>query len=297
MAKVSDQARAVLAAHGFREAEGYWVRGSDGTRMSQDVVEDLHEVELERAIDAAIRENARPRDKTPVEAGAKWAFDEQVTAVFDDMLERSIPQHGVMRDAVLDVADRFAQPETYVVDLGAARGEATARLLDRRGATLKYSLVETSKPMADALRARFAPWVDNGLMRVHETDLRTAYPPEVCSVVMSVLTLQFVPIEYRLRVLNAAYKKLLPGGALVLVEKVLGASADLDALMVDLYLKKKRASGYSQEEIDRKRLSLEGVLVPVTSRMNEEFMHAVGFRQVDCFWAWQNFRGFIAVKD
>lgn len=226
-----------------------------------------------------------------------WEFDEEVTRVFDDMLERSIPQYDVMRAAVLEVVDRFAQPETYVVDLGAARGEATNRLVDRRGATLKYSVVESSRPMLGALRERFKSWIDLKLLRVHGIDLRNDYPPEVCSVVMSVLTLQFVPIEYRQGIVRKAFKKLLDGGALILVEKVLGDTSDLDALMVDLYLKQKREHGYTQKEIDRKRLSLEGRLVPITARWNEQLLRAAGFTQVDCFWRWCNFCAWVAVKE
>lgn len=226
-----------------------------------------------------------------------WEFDQEVTDVFNDMLQRSIPQHDVMRDSVLEVVDRFAEEGTYVVDLGAARGEATAKLIDRRGATLKYSLVESSEPMVAALRDRFESWATKGLLRVHGIDLRHDYPPEVCSVVMSVLTLQFVPIEYRQGIVRKAYKKLLDGGALVLVEKVLGDTSDLDALMVDLYLKNKKRLGYSQEDIDRKRLSLEGRLVPITARWNEQLLRAAGFCQVDCFWRWCNFAAWVAVKE
>ena len=39
-------------------------------------------------------------------------------------------------------------------------------------------------------------------------------------------------------------------------------------MMVAFHLEMKRRKGYSQEEIDRKRLSLEGVLVPVTAKWN-----------------------------
>jgi tRNA (cmo5U34)-methyltransferase len=49
-----------------------------------------------------------------------------------------------------------------------------------------------------------------------------------------------------------------PGGAFVLVEKILGASAQIDELMVRLYHGLKAHNGYSHEEIDRKRLYLEG---------------------------------------
>ena len=53
---------------------------------------------------------------------------------------------------------------------------------------------------------------------------------------------------------------------------------------------------YTQEEIDRKRLSLEGVLVPVTAAWNEDMLRREGFRNVDCFWRWMNFAAWVAVK-
>ena len=115
-------------------------------------------------------------------------------------------------------------------------------------------------------------------------------------MILSVLTLQFTPIEYRLKIVRDAFNALLPGGALILVEKVLGATADLDAALVDLYYSMKRDHGYSQEEIDRKRLSLEGVLVPVTAAWNEQLLRQSGFAEVDCFWRYLNFAGWIAVK-
>ena len=83
----------------------------------------------------------------------------------------------------------------------------------------------------------------------------------------------------------------------MLVEKILGATADLDAQMVSRYYALKGANGYSPEQIERKRLSLEGVLVPVTARWNEELLRMAGFTQVDCFWRWMNFAGWLAVKE
>jgi tRNA (cmo5U34)-methyltransferase len=66
--------------------------------------------------------------------------------------------------------------------------------------------------------------------------------------------------------------------------------------MVDLYYKMKSDNGYSQEQIERKRLSLEGVLVPVTAKWNEELLKQAGFKYIDCFWRWMNFAGWIAIK-
>ena len=58
----------------------------------------------------------------------------------------------------------------------------------------------------------------------------------------------------------------------------------------------KRDMGYTDEQIERKRLSLEGVLVPLTAQWNENIMWGSRFREVECFWRWINFAGWVAVK-
>ncbi|MDA1097106.1 MAG: methyltransferase domain-containing protein [Chloroflexi bacterium] len=229
-------------------------------------------------------------------APSRWQFDDEVTRVFDNMLERSIPQYGVMRRAVHDVACRYIQPGTDVVDLGCSRGEAISTLVDRFGDQNRFVGVEVSDPMLTAARKRFADQVESGTVQLLDFDLRSGYPDVKASVTLCVLALQFVPIEHRQRVVRDIFKSTVPGGALVLVEKALGNTADIDALLVDLYYDMKKENGYSEDEIERKRLSLEGVLVPVTAKWNEELLCMAGFTQVDCFWRWMNFAAWIAIR-
>jgi tRNA (cmo5U34)-methyltransferase len=226
----------------------------------------------------------------------KWQFDGDVTEVFDNMLERSIPQYEIMRQACLDLACRYQKPNTWIVDLGCSRGEAMAPLIDRFGARNHFLGIDVSDAMLEAARARFKGLIDCGVVEIRRLDLRKEFPPVSASVILCVLTLQFTPIEYRLRIMQDIYDNLIDGGAFILVEKVLGASAKLDGAMTDIYYGMKAANGYTQEQIERKRLSLEGVLVPITARMNEDMLGIVGFRQIDCFWRWFNFAGWIAVK-
>lgn len=234
--------------------------------------------------------------------GSKWEFDTSVTDAFDDMLSRSIPQYEVMRKAVFDLACKFRVKDTDIVDLGCSRGEAIAPLLDKFGVGNRFVGVEISQPMLEACRQRFAGYInkpgfaDKAIVEIKDLDLRTNYPPVYSSVTLSILTLQFTPIEYRQRILKNIYSHLIDKGALILVEKVLGSDADIDEAMVETYYQLKSANGYSQEQIERKRLSLEGVLVPVTAKWNEELLKIAGFTHIDCFWRWMNFAGWVAIK-
>lgn len=226
----------------------------------------------------------------------RWEFDEEVAAAFDDMLKRSIPQYDVMRQAVFDLASDYVQPQTAVIDIGCSRGEALAPFVNRFGASIKSIGVEISEPMLQAARQRFSGYIDARCVDIIEMDLRKDFPPFNASVVLSILTLQFTPIEYRLQILKRIYDSLLPGGAFFLVEKIIGSSAEIDEQMTRHYYKHKTAHGYSQDQIQRKRLALEGVLVPVTAQWNQELLNLTGFKHVDCFWRWMNFGGYMAIK-
>ncbi len=233
-----------------------------------------------------------------------WAFDESVTEVFDDMLQRSIPQYEVMRETVRSLARDFLQSGKLVVDLGASSGESIAPLVEeqrRRDPALptRFLAIERSPAMLGVLKERFSGDDAGDLVTVADFDLRQGLPAvdsEVC-LVLSVLTMQFIPMEYRQQVIRSAYEALAPGGAMIMVEKVLGNTASIDAQFVRHYLESKLENGYSVEEVERKRLSLEGVLVPMTAQWNEQMLRHAGFSQVDCFWRWLNFAGWIALKN
>lgn len=223
---------------------------------------------------------------------SSWKFDEDVADAFDDMLARSIPQYDVMRATVADVAATYLRPGGKILDLGCSRGAAIASVLDRVP-NIDAIGVDVSEPMLDAATRRFAT---NDHVEIRTCDLRERFPAGgPFDVILAVLTLQFVPIEYRQEVVLQAYENLTSTGALLLIEKVLGATSGLNREMVRLYLEGKRRAGYSDEQIERKRLSLEGVLVPVTARWNEDLLRSAGFRQVDCIWRWLNFAGWIAI--
>lgn len=233
-----------------------------------------------------------------VKPGKKWEFGADVAAVFDDMLERSIPQYGLMRDLCYKLGREFLRDDADVVDLGCSRGGALARYTDapptERPWPRRLVGLEISEPMAVAAAGRF---VGLPSVQIRTHDLREGIPGDLDpSLILSVLTLQFTPIEYRQGLVQQAFECLRPGGALIVVEKVLGAGDRLDDLLKRTYWEMKAEHGYSEEQIRRKALSLEGVLVPVTARWNEELLRNAGFEHVDCFWRCLSFAGWLAVK-
>ncbi len=229
--------------------------------------------------------------------GKRWVFDETVAGCFDDMLARSIPQYRVMREAVFALACRYARKDTDIVDLGCSRGEGLAPLIDKFGVRNRYLGIDSSEPMLEACRERFKGWINTGVVRIQNMDLRERYPVVEASVTLAVLTLQFVPLEYRQQVVAEAFRQTVPGGCFILVEKVLGEDASLTQTMTEHYLTLKESNGYSRVQIDAKRKSLEGVLVPVTARWNEDLLRTAGFQHVDCFWRWMNFAGWVGTRE
>lgn len=155
--------------------------------------------------------------------GERWRFDEGVAAAFDDMLRRSIPQHDEMRRLVHAVGRRFVALGTDVVDLGASRGDALSPLIDQFGALVRFHAVEVAPSMLTVLRQRFKGFIDASVVRVLDFDLRRdEYLGVRASLTLCVLALQFTPIEHRQRILRRVFDSTIYGGALVLVEKVLG---------------------------------------------------------------------------
>lgn len=224
-----------------------------------------------------------------VNPSGKWEFGEDVSECFDDMLERSIPGYDEMRRYVFEVSSRLTSGRT-VIDLGSSLGRAYERFADEG-----YSVVscEVSKPMLEKQRELFGEYKN---VDIRDCDIIEDFPNIKADIVTSVLTVQFTPIEERQRIIDNVYKILNDGGVFVLVEKVLGNTYDIDSALVSAYYGEKQKNRYGHDAIRRKRKSLSGVLVPVSSEFNKAFLRNAGFRQIDVFWRCLNFEGIVAVK-
>ncbi len=231
-------------------------------------------------------------------ASSRWEFDDETAFVFEDMIRRSIPSFGVMREAVKNLALRHLVPFTPVVDLGASLGGACEGLMynvpTADGNT--YVMLEHAPAMLSRARHK---WRAKENVTVYDVDLNEEKPlPSFCagaSVVLSILTLQFVSVSERARIIDNVFDLLTDGGAFLFVEK-LEVGGALGEVMRDDYRAHKRRAGYSEKAIEAKERALAGVLVPLSFKTNDAMLRAAGFRQVECFWRDGLFCGWIAVK-
>jgi tRNA (cmo5U34)-methyltransferase len=126
-------------------------------------------------------------------------------------------------------------------------------------------------------------------------DLRDT-PIDNASMVVLNYTLQFVPQAERDAIMARIAEGLVPGGVLVLSEKVVDEDPTMEALLVDLYHEHKRRNDYSAREIARKRAALENVLVPETISAHRERLEQAGFEGFTVWLRYFNFVSMIAIR-
>lgn len=226
----------------------------------------------------------------------KWEFDKEVANCFDAMLQASIPSYERMRELCYALGSQYITPRAPIVDIGASLGRAIEPFAKDASLNNTFWLHETSLAMLDKLYANPVFQKPNVMIR----DTPVQYAPSLCTgkacLVLSVLTLQFIPVEQRPALLRKIFLSMNQQGAFLMVEKVMNTDSDMDRLFIDTYHRMKAGNGYSETQIEAKRKSLSGVLMPLTAEWNERMLRDAGFTSVECFYRDLNFAGWIALK-
>ena len=229
-------------------------------------------------------------------AVADFEFGEKVASVFDDMLVRSVPFYHEIQRMIGEMARDFVVDGTRIYDLGCSTG-TTLILLDAHvPKDVQFVGVDNSKEMLKRCRTKFS---EAGVARPFDlvcADLNEGIEIGNASMVLMVLTLQFIRPLYRQALMRSILGGLNENGCLILVEKVLGEDSMFNRLFIKYYYDLKKRHGYSELEIAQKREALENVLVPYKLLENRELLLESGFRHVDVFFKWYNFCGIVAVK-
>ena len=222
-------------------------------------------------------------------AVSDFDFGEATAAVFDDMLDRSIPEYRELQRMIGELAATFAEPGTRIYDLGCSTGITLETLMQAVEAPVDFVGVDYSAPMLGRARERLSRLPAASRLTLTEADLNDGVDIANASVVVLNLTLQFVRPLRRDRLIRSINDGMNENGCLILVEKVLGNDSLFNRAFIRLYYEMKRRNGYSETEIAHKREALENVLVPYRVDENFELLARNGFNHADIFFKWYNF--------
>ena len=224
-----------------------------------------------------------------------FEFSEPVVRVFPDMIERSVPGYRLLLELTPLIVREAVVPDSRVYDLGCSLGAAT--LAARRAIQspdVEIVAIDQSPQMVARCRQIVAE--DNSIVpvRVLEGDICNT-PMARASLVLMYFTLQFIAPEQRAGLMRRIAQALLPGGVLLLAEKLAFASP-AQRWLDQHHHAFKRAQGYSDLEIARKRQALENVLIADTRETHHQRLQDAGFGQVIDWFQCLNFSCFAAVK-
>ncbi len=234
---------------------------------------------------------------SPISSVNLFKFDQSVVNVFPDMIQRSVPGYQTIISAIGLLAERYTQDNSVCYDLGCSLGAATLSMRHHISAKgCKIIAVDNSESMIVQFRTNLSQ--DTGQMDVEClcADIRDVVI-ENASVVVLNFTLQFIPIEDRQVFLNKIYQGLLPGGILILSEKLKFDDPRQQELQTELHHAFKKSQGYSDLEISQKRSALENVLLAETFNAHQQRLNHVGFSSVEVWFQYFNFASMIALKN
>jgi len=228
-----------------------------------------------------------------------FAFDAKVAGVFDDMVSRSVPFYREFQYMVAELSKELFVDGSRIYDLGCATATTLVNLHqtlgDRPGAYIGY---DNSQPMLDQAAAKLKQLGLGGRIELRLGDLQEdKFRLEQAGLVTMCWTLQFIRPPERAALVRRLWEGMVPGGVLLVVDKILNRGPLTNRLFVKLYYDFKRRNGYSDEEIVRKREALENVLIPYRTEENVKIFQEAGFQVSEPFFQWYNFVGFLCVKE
>jgi len=202
---------------------------------------------------------------------------------FDDHIAKSIPNYHLLNDAVKDLATFFVKEDFSIVDLGCSTGSLIESIPfdgKKLGIDISANLLPDSHDDTEYLRKDLRSLVSFG---------------STPSLVISLFTLQFLPLADRPNILSLIYDELAEGGAFIWAEKVHEEQGELERIMNFGYYDFK-GKHFSPAEIMQKEKDLRPIMTTNTSARNTIMAENAGFSVGTMFWKFYNFEAWVFIK-
>jgi tRNA (cmo5U34)-methyltransferase len=241
------------------------------------------------------KRESRPVDDTISAVPGEWRFDKNVSKAFDSHVHKSVPFYDEIQRMVMELSEYFVRDHSVVYDLGSSTGTTLDLLSTTHSGKEDVQFIgfDLSKFMVAEARKK----VNRANVRFHHKDIMDAEFSPPANFVTSLFTMQFLTLAARRALLNRINEGMIEGGSLLIVEKVSAEHSCFEEVWTELYWDFKRRQGLTAEQILEKANSIRGVLKPLTADENIDLLYQTGFSQVEVFFKWYNWAGFLAVKN
>lgn len=223
----------------------------------------------------------------------QFEFDEEVAAVFDDMLQRSVPFYKES----LKISEFFALKALSEGGIAYDLGCSTATLFINISRKLqnRATLIGLDNSEAMLERARKKCEAFQADIELENADI-LEYDYKEADLFISNYTLQFVRPLIREELVKKIASSLKKDGMFIFSEKVISHHSKLHKDLIECYYDFKKEQGYSEYEIVQKREALENILIPYSEEENIKMAKNCGFSHCEVVFRWANFATFIAIK-
>ncbi|MGI9324601.1 MAG: carboxy-S-adenosyl-L-methionine synthase CmoA [Pseudomonadales bacterium] len=218
-----------------------------------------------------------------------FAFSKEVVAVFPDMIRRSVPGYETVLPIAALLATQHLPAGGLLYDLGCSQGASTAAVLHLLGNQhSRIVAIDNAKDMLDSATSLITdPRVEFLCKNVEDVEF------EPCNVVLLNYILQFLQPDQRLHLLMRLRSALAPDGCVILSEKIHLDDTDTDRWFNEVHLAFKRANGYSEMEVARKRSALENVMIIDSEAQHRQRLQEAGFSRINKWFQCLNWASFI----
>jgi len=223
----------------------------------------------------------------------QFEFDEEVAAVFDDMLQRSVPFYKESQNITEFFALKYLNKDSILYDLGSSTASLLISISKKLDADVQLIGLDNSEAMLEQARKKAVALGAD--IELYNADI-LEYEYKKASVFVSNYTLQFIRPLVREELVKKIYDSLEDGGVFIFSEKVISHNSKLNKELIECYYDFKKEQGYSEYEIMQKREALENVLVPYSEDENIKMAKNAGFSHCEVVFRWANFAVFIAIK-
>ncbi len=230
--------------------------------------------------------------KTNYPKNHRFIFDNNVASVFEDMVKRSVPGYEFLIENIGVLAKKFYQNETNIYDLGSSLCACSLAVLYKIKKIEGFIYaVDSSQAMINLckknIKKKEIKFVNSD---IYDVDIINS------SVVIINLTLQFIELSKRTKLLKKIFTQLNKGGVIIITEKIL-----LDKVSDDIFFKNfhdffKENNGYSKEEIDRKKIALSKTMLIETEKKHESRFSYIGCKNFYQWFKCYNFVSWVLIK-